>query len=31
MLENITDAVVVGTFLNSLLRHGDGVIVACQA
>jgi alpha-N-arabinofuranosidase len=28
---NITDAVVVGTFLNSLLRHGDRVTVACQA
>jgi alpha-L-arabinofuranosidase len=27
----ITDAVVVGTFLNSLLRHGDRVTVACQA
>ncbi|MET0695194.1 MAG: alpha-N-arabinofuranosidase [Propionibacteriaceae bacterium] len=28
---NITDAVVVGTFLNSLLRHGDRVTVANQA
>ncbi len=28
---NITDAIVVGTFLNSLLRHGDRVTVACQA
>jgi alpha-N-arabinofuranosidase len=28
---NVTDAVVVGTFLNSLLRHGDRVTVACQA
>ncbi len=28
---SITDAVVVGTFLNSLLRHGDRVTVACQA
>jgi alpha-L-arabinofuranosidase len=27
----ITDAVVVGTFLNSLLRHGDRVTIACQA
>ena len=27
----ITDAVVVGTLLNSLLRHGDRVTVACQA
>ncbi len=27
----VTDAVVVGTFLNSLLRHGDRVTVACQA
>src|ERR671920_230904 len=28
---NVTDAVVVGTFLNSLLRHGDRVKVANQA
>lgn len=28
---NVTDAVVVGTLLNSLLRHGDRVTVACQA
>lgn len=28
---NVTDAVVVGTFLNSLLRHGDRVTVANQA
>jgi len=28
---SITDAVVVGTFLNSLLRHGDRVTVANQA
>jgi alpha-L-arabinofuranosidase len=27
----ITDAVVVGTLLNSLLRHGDRVTAACQA
>jgi alpha-N-arabinofuranosidase len=27
----ITNAVVVGTFLNSLLRHGDRVTIACQA
>lgn len=27
----MTDAVVVGTLLNSLLRHGDRVTVACQA
>lgn len=27
----ITDAVVVGTLLNSLLRHGDRVTIACQA
>ncbi len=27
----ITDAVVVGTLLNSLLRHSDRVTVACQA
>ena len=27
----IADAVVVGTLLNSLLRHGDRVTVACQA
>jgi alpha-N-arabinofuranosidase len=27
----ITDAIVVGTLLNSLLRHGDRVTVACQA
>ena len=27
----VTDAVVVGTFLNSLLRHGDRVTVANQA
>src|SRR4029450_11451427 len=26
----ITDAVVVGTMLNSLLRHGDRVTVACH-
>ncbi|WBU37960.1 arabinosylfuranosidase ArfA [Homoserinibacter sp. YIM 151385] len=28
---NVTDAVVVGTFLNSLLRHGDRVRIANQA
>ena len=28
---SVTDAVVVGTFLNSLLRHGDRVTVANQA
>jgi alpha-N-arabinofuranosidase len=28
---NVTDAVVVGTMLNSLLRHGDRVTVANQA
>ncbi|RCK70639.1 alpha-L-arabinofuranosidase [Desertihabitans brevis] len=28
---NVTDAVVVGTLLNSLLRHGDRVTVANQA
>lgn len=28
---SITDAVVVGTLLNSLLRHCDRVTVACQA
>ncbi len=28
---SVTDAVVVGTLLNSLLRHGDRVTVACQA
>ncbi|WP_164234808.1 alpha-N-arabinofuranosidase [Microbacterium hydrocarbonoxydans] len=28
---NVTDAVVVGTFLNSLLRHGDRVHIANQA
>lgn len=28
---NVTDAVVVGTLLNSLLRHGDRVTIACQA
>ena len=28
---DMTDAVVVGTMLNSLLRHGDRVTVACQA
>jgi alpha-N-arabinofuranosidase len=28
---NVTDAVVVGTLLNSLLRHGDRVGIACQA
>ncbi|MCW4456763.1 alpha-N-arabinofuranosidase [Microbacterium sp. MPKO10] len=28
---NVTDAVVVGTFLNSLLRHGDRVTIANQA
>ncbi|MEP7763717.1 alpha-N-arabinofuranosidase [Sanguibacter sp. 25GB23B1] len=28
---NVTDAVVVGTFLNSLLRHGDRVSIANQA
>jgi alpha-N-arabinofuranosidase len=28
---SITDAVVVGTLLNSLLRHGDRVLVANQA
>ncbi len=27
----ITDAVVMGTMLNSLLRHGDRVTIACQA
>jgi alpha-L-arabinofuranosidase len=27
----MTDAVVVGTLLNSLLRHGDRVTIACQA
>jgi alpha-L-arabinofuranosidase len=27
----VTDAVVVGTLLNCLLRHGDRVTVACQA
>jgi alpha-L-arabinofuranosidase len=27
----ITDAIVVGTLLNSLLRHGDRVTVGCQA
>src|SRR3954447_5797550 len=27
----VTDAVVVGTFLNSLLRHGDRVKIANQA
>ncbi len=27
----VTDAVVVGTLLNSLLRHGDRVTVGCQA
>jgi alpha-L-arabinofuranosidase len=27
----VTDAVVVATLLNSLLRHGDRVTVACQA
>ena len=27
----VIDAVVVGTLLNSLLRHGDRVTVACQA
>jgi alpha-N-arabinofuranosidase len=27
----VTDAIVVGTLLNSLLRHGDRVTVACQA
>ncbi len=27
----VTDAVVVGTLLNSLLRHGDRVTIACQA
>ncbi len=27
----VTDAIVVGTFLNSLLRHGDRVTVANQA
>jgi alpha-L-arabinofuranosidase len=27
----VTDAVVVGSLLNSLLRHGDRVKVACQA
>jgi len=27
----VTDAVVVGTFLNSLLRHGDRVTIANQA
>ena len=28
---DVTDAVVVGTMLNSLLRHGDRVTVGCQA
>ena len=28
---SISDAVVVGTLLNSLLRHGDRVTVGCQA
>lgn len=28
---NVTDAVVVGTFLNALLRHGDRVKIANQA
>ncbi len=28
---NVTDAVVVGTLLNSLLRHGDRVAIANQA
>jgi alpha-N-arabinofuranosidase len=28
---SVTDAVVVGTLLNSLLRHGDRVAIACQA
>ena len=28
---NVTDAVVVGTLLNSLLRHGDRVKIANQA
>ncbi|GAA2025061.1 alpha-N-arabinofuranosidase [Pseudokineococcus marinus] len=28
---SVTDAVVVGTLLNSLLRHGDRVAVGCQA
>jgi len=28
---SVTDAVVVGTLLNSLLRHGDRVTVGCQA
>jgi alpha-N-arabinofuranosidase len=28
---NVTDAVVVGTYLNSLLRHGDRVTIANQA
>jgi alpha-N-arabinofuranosidase len=28
---SVTDAVVVGTFLNSLLRHGDRVTIANQA
>ncbi|GAA4157450.1 alpha-L-arabinofuranosidase C-terminal domain-containing protein [Gryllotalpicola daejeonensis] len=28
---NVTDAVVVGSFLNSLLRHGDRVTIANQA
>ena len=27
----VTDAVVVGTLLNSLLRHADRVTIACQA
>ncbi len=27
----VTDAVVVGTLLNSLVRHGDRVLVGCQA
>jgi alpha-N-arabinofuranosidase len=28
---NVTDAIVVGTYLNSLLRHGDRVTIANQA
>ncbi|HEY0247043.1 MAG TPA: alpha-N-arabinofuranosidase [Gryllotalpicola sp.] len=28
---NVTDAIVVGTYLNSLLRHGDRVAIANQA
>ncbi|PPK97431.1 alpha-N-arabinofuranosidase [Kineococcus xinjiangensis] len=28
---SVTDAVVVGTLLNSLLRHGDRVTIGCQA